>query len=584
MPGLALFLTLVLAHGLMLVGRELPLSPFTPLAFFWQDALIALGYGLVASRLRRPAIAWGLYALLVVWAAINVAVVQVVPSPLTPAMLRAARGTLADSIAQYVTLTNLALVASVIVAGTALRFALARLPVVRPRALLPVLAIALVASGPFASRQLDTGGWHRNAFGALLPSRAPTAALGANPATWRASPRAAIAEAGEATDLTALRGAAAGRNVVLVILESVGASYLAPYGADSDPMPNLTRLAAAGLRFESAYAAYPESIKGFFAVLCSRHPALGISAERHAAAACDSLAEALRVDGYRTALFHSGRFDYLGMRDIVAGRGFETLADAGVIGGRQDSSFGIDEASTVESMLDWIDAGNAGATGAPFFLTYLPIAGHHPYATTAPGPFDPVDERHRYLNAIHEADRALGQLVAGIAARGLAEDTVYVIFGDHGEAFGQHAGNIGHSFFLYEENVRVPFVIVGAGIEPPVEIARTTISLVDTAPTLIDLLGMAPAMSWEGRSALAEEPLMAFFLTDYARHWLGLVDGCHKYLFELTGRRGELYQVCEDPGERRNLAPSLPEAAAAYRRHLESWAAAVRAGLRAPVE
>jgi hypothetical protein len=91
MKGPALFLTLALAHGLMLVGRELPASVLTPVATLWQDALIALVYGIVVHRIRRPTLDWGLYGLIVTWAALNVAVVRVLPSPLTPAITRTRR-------------------------------------------------------------------------------------------------------------------------------------------------------------------------------------------------------------------------------------------------------------------------------------------------------------------------------------------------------------------------------------------------------------------------------------------------------------------------------------------------------------
>ena len=81
-------------------------------------------------------------------------------------------------------------------------------------------------------------------------------------AEWRASPGARNSE-----DLTSDRGGAAGRNVLLVILESAGAKYLRPYGAVEDPMPHLTRLARDAVLFENAYAVYPESIQGLFSVI-----------------------------------------------------------------------------------------------------------------------------------------------------------------------------------------------------------------------------------------------------------------------------------------------------------------------------
>src|SRR5262249_30003191 len=151
-----------------------------------------------------------------------------------------------------------------------------------------------------------------------------------------------------------------------------------------DPMPNLTALAREAILFESAYTVYPETIKSFVAVQCAIHPALDTDAEAYEHVRSPSLASVLAGAGYRTGLFHSGRFRYLGMAAVLRDRGYHALEDAGAIGGKQESSFGIDEASTVRRMLAWIDA---GPVGQPFFLSYLPIAGHHPYDTPTEGPF-----------------------------------------------------------------------------------------------------------------------------------------------------------------------------------------------------
>ena len=61
----------------------------------------------VDRALKRPALAWGVYALLVVYAAINVPVTLVLSTPLTWTMMRAARGPLADAVFHYLTAANL---------------------------------------------------------------------------------------------------------------------------------------------------------------------------------------------------------------------------------------------------------------------------------------------------------------------------------------------------------------------------------------------------------------------------------------------------------------------------------------------
>jgi phosphoglycerol transferase MdoB-like AlkP superfamily enzyme len=339
-------------------------------------------------------------------------------------------------------------------------------------------------------------------------------------------------------------------------------------------MPSFSELSRNGILFENAYSVYPESIKELFSVICSRYPAMETPSESYSWITTPSIAEALKSAGYRTALFHSGRFMYLGMYDVVANRGYEVLEDAGAIGGNYESSFGVDEPSTVRRALDWVDSLPADQR---FFLTYLPVAGHHPYDSPEPHPFPGDTDEGRYLNALHYADAALGSLIEGLRERGLFDRSLFVIFGDHGQAFGQHEGNYGHSLFLYDENLHVPYLIVAPGlINEQVRVTRT-ISLIDTAPTILDLVGLQAPSGYQGSSALEAGSRMALFCTDYSLSLIGLRDGCWKYIYEKDTDRSKLFDLCEDPEESHDLATREPERAAAYRSHVLRWSAAQKA-------
>jgi arylsulfatase A-like enzyme len=258
------------------------------------------------------------------------------------------------------------------------------------------------------------------------------------------------------------------------------------------------------------------------------------------------------------------------MEEALRNRGYRTREDAGDIGGRRESSFGIDEASAVRRMLAWIDE----RPGEPFLLTYLPIAGHHPYDAPDGGPFADDPEIERYRNALHYADASLADLRDGLRRRGLEGNTLFVFCGDHGEAFGQHEGNYGHTLFLYEENVRVPLVFAAPGlIEEPVRVNRVA-SLLDVAPTVLDLLGLPMPDEYQGRSLLSAEPRMALFCTDYSLGLVGLRDGRWKMIHELDSGRSQLFDLETDPDEKRDLSGELTERTAVYREHLLRWAAA----------
>jgi phosphoglycerol transferase MdoB-like AlkP superfamily enzyme len=560
-------LVLLLAKILWVTGRPLPMSIWIPSALLWQDIAV----GLILGVLLR-AFGWRLwtkvvYAAFLLWTAINIPVARTLSSPLTVPMLRATGGALADSIALYVTPANVAIMLLVVGVGALLpRLELSK----GASAVVLVVLLAVAAPGPFAQTRTDTRGAERNAFTALALTVLPrvSAASESSVGALRTPPF----DVRRDTTLSWLPGTATGRNVVMVFLESTAAQYLRSYGAGDDPMPMMTRLAQQAVQFDAAYAVYPESIKGLFAVLCSRHPALDVSVEHHARSTCAPLARTLEHAGYQTGLFHSGRFAYLGMQPIVAATGFETAEDAGAIGGQIESSFGVDEPSTVARALSWIDARDRTR---PFFLAYLPIAGHHPYEAPT-GPSSGEGELSAYKNALRYADASVGALIDGLRSRGLDRQTLFLIFGDHGEAFGQHDGNFGHTFFTYEENVHVPLLIAVPGVTTHAVRSRRAASVVDIAPTILALTGLPIPSSYEGNSLLDDNDRLAFFFTDYALAWAGLRDGCWKYLLEVESKRSRLFDVCADPGELRDLASSHADRVDVYRRRTIDWIASTR--------
>ena len=183
-------------------------------------------------------------------------------------------------------------------------------------------------------------------------------------------------------------------------------------------------------------------------------------------------------------------------------------------------------------------------------------------------------DRDRYLNALHYGDDSLGELIRGLEQRRLARNTLFVVYGDHGEAFGQHAGNAGHTLFIYEENVHVPYVIAAPGlISDPIAIRRAA-SLIDTAPTILDLIGLPIPPEFQGASLLDPHTQMAFFFTDYSLGLLGLVDACWKYIYETNSGRSKLYELCHDPEETRDLSEVHQDRTQVYRERVTQWSAA----------
>ena len=142
----------------------------------------------------------------------------------------------------------------------------------------------------------------------------------------------------------------------------------------------------------------------------------------------------------------------------------------------------------------------------------------------------------------------MGKLMEGLPARGLDKKTIWIIYGDHGEAFHQHEGNYGHTFFLYEENVYVPLVVPAPGVIDGQQRVHKVVSLVDVALTILDLTGISPPGRYQCRTMLDPAPPMALFFADYSLGLLGLRDGRWKFIYEIGSGRAELFDLDRDPG------------------------------------
>jgi len=103
----------------------------------------------------------------------------------------------------------------------------------------------------------------------------------------------------------------------------------------------------------------------------------------------------------------------------------------------------------------------------------------------------------------------------------------------------------------------VPYLIAAPGlINDPVRISRVA-SLIDTPPTILDLLGLESPATFEGISLLEPAPTVALFFTDYSLGLLGLRDSCWKFIHQVDNGASKLFDVCKDPDELQNLAPRM---------------------------
>jgi arylsulfatase A-like enzyme len=203
-----------------------------------------------------------------------------------------------------------------------------------------------------------------------------------------------------------------------------------------------------------------------------------------------------------------------------------------------------------------------------------------------------------YIADLYDAEVAyldfeIGRLFNHLGHHGLLEDTVVVLFGDHGENMTEHDSWFDHAG-LYDSVVHVPLIIWGPGRVPVVQ-SRAMVALVDVLPTLLEVLGLPEAGTVNGRSLL---PLMrgdtsvhrdAIMLSEATwqasrgvrtERWKFI-----KYLqTTIYGRDGvELYDLAADPAEQTNVAAQHPEVVADLSDRLQHWVSAQLGGRPDPM-
>jgi arylsulfatase A-like enzyme len=213
--------------------------------------------------------------------------------------------------------------------------------------------------------------------------------------------------------------------------------------------------------------------------------------------------------------------------------------------------------------------------------------------------------RAQYDAEVAYADLCVSHILNRLEELNLAEETLLIVNADHGEELDDHGCWFDHHG-LYDTNVRVPLLMRLPGRLPAGHVVSSMTSLLDVAPTILDLLGqpeIATRDGMHGRSLLpltTENP-MATAASDPTTHnpqpstQRGTWDAI--YLTECTWmrKRGwrtprwklicaleediygkppvELYDLQADPNEQTNRAEEQPQIVAGLTSDMEAWIA-----------
>jgi len=376
-------------------------------------------------------------------------------------------------------------------------------------------------------------------------------------------------------------------NVLVVTLDTTRADFLGCYGRASASTPNLDRLAQEGYLFLRAISAAPITLPSHSTIFTGTYPPVhGVRDNGLFALSEESttLAEILRQQGYATGAA-VGSFPVT--RQFGLAQGFDfyddhitvNVEDPQGIRVKPQGNLFFDERSAVQvndAILPWLRQ----HLDRPFFAWIHYWDAHHPHVP--PPPFDQLFANELYDGEIAFVDRSFGAVLRALKAGGVADRTIIVVVGDHGEGRGEHHEDT-HSLLAYDSTLHVPLILFVPGEAGGRQI-RQRVGTVDIVPTILDLLHIdSRPKEIQGRSLVkllggdtegdatsSRRVLYAETLSPrLAYGWGELRALSENGLKYIHGPRPELFDLEQDPGETRNLLDDRPAEAQRMRRDLE---------------
>jgi len=406
-------------------------------------------------------------------------------------------------------------------------------------------------------------------------------------------------------------------NIILLTVDSLRSDHLGCYGYGRPTSPHIDALAAQGVLCERVFCSGLPTQPSYTTLYTGQHPLTHGIVNHYGKVDLPSgspfLPELFQGAGYTTC-----GIDNLWSRKGWFGRGYEYYIDPSV---HQPLKITVTCDALNARAIPWI----RDHADEPFFLLLHYWDVHYPYVPPAEyrklfyegDPTDPskhslesawdhpigalaretwlrtpkgevtdldyaialYDQELRYL------DDGIGELVAALDELGLAEQTLVVVLGDHGESLGEHGIFFEH-YGLYDCTLQIPVIARWPGRLAEAVRVRPKLQHQDIAPTLLQAAGLQIPEAMDGasfwplltgeQSGGGRERLFSLECS-WQAGWSLRTDDFKMILSRepdaSVAPKRELYDLVGDPEERHNIANERPQVATAMENDLEQWIA-----------
>ncbi len=351
-------------------------------------------------------------------------------------------------------------------------------------------------------------------------------------------------------------------NILIITLDTTRADHIGSYGYKKGSTPNIDRLANEGVRFEHCYSSIPLTLPSHSNIFTGRF-SIGHGVRNNGRYVLNSsertLAEYLQEEGFNTyaviaSFVLQSKFglnqgfkvydDSIDKEDLH--KNFKSEIDALEIYNKFDNWF---EKNSKSKFFAWVH----------FYDPHTPYVPHEEQVEKK----EKLDLVKFYDGELTYTDKYIGMILDRLEEENVAENTLIVIVGDHGEAFGEHEEFASHMIFCYEANLRVPLIFYNKKLINKSRVISERVDTIDVMPTILDLTGIRKGENIQGESleyalkgSKQGKDHLIYIESMYGKEELnwaplnGIINGDYKYI---SLPKPELYNIKNDPLEKDNL-------------------------------
>ncbi|MBF8262716.1 MAG: Sulfatase protein [Parachlamydiales bacterium] len=310
--------------------------------------------------------------------------------------------------------------------------------------------------------------------------------------------------------------------------------------------PHFCALRQKGIYFSQFYTNSNTTSLATVASLCGIPPSMTPSYQHYyVGLPLIGLPRIMKSEGYHPAVIQGAHLQFQGSEAFYRSQGFETIIGKREIEealpGVASTSWGIHDEALVRYGINWLKKQKT-----PVFLNLFSITNHHPWISP-PGWERKFSEP--YLNTMAYTDWALQEWMRQLEEADLLQHSILFILGDHGQSQGEHDRPIEVHRMLYEEDVRVPLLILAQGLDQP-RIIDDPCSQMDLLPTILDLFRIQAPHHSLGTSLMRKKKRSVFMSCPFEEGIIALRQGRWKGIIRVG--QEELFDIRSDPDERIN--------------------------------